>query len=62
MCSSILTARSWGGTPLEDINAGVRHLLKTCPEADADRLVAVGASYGASDPAGSVLSSQAATS
>jgi len=36
----------WGGGPMEDIKAGVRALLAAHPFLDADRVGALGASYG----------------
>ncbi|EPQ31089.1 uncharacterized protein PFL1_01278 [Pseudozyma flocculosa PF-1] len=37
---------NWGGRPYYDIRAGVHYVLDTVPAADADRVVAAGASYG----------------
>ncbi|NVB39358.1 S9 family peptidase [Pseudenhygromyxa sp. WMMC2535] len=36
----------WGGKPLEDLRAGLDHALEAYPWMDADRVCALGASYG----------------
>jgi len=44
-CDSI--RGDWGGKPLEDLKKGLTTALKKCPWMDADKVGALGASYGA---------------